>query len=146
MDLYESGQIGSAEVIHARCHSFTRQTLEVTRLLPFSIADIEPRPQLEEAAPDYLIVEPDARRLVEYTIALWLSRRLYAIYWDSKLSEAACRAIELNERYEALRRQREKTLQRYFRACHEVIDAGIREVFASHHFFAARSGTREDAA
>jgi len=136
VDQYLKQRIGSAYIIHARCHSFTRQTVEMVRLLPFNISDVSEAPEGEARdLPDYVVVEPAIEHVLEYTIALWLGRCLYEIYWDSKLSETACRAIELTERYETLSRNSLKTRMRYFRACHEVIDSGIREVFASHHFF-----------
>ncbi|MBF0253555.1 MAG: F0F1 ATP synthase subunit gamma [Candidatus Omnitrophica bacterium] len=137
LDQYLNQKIGSATIIYARCQSFTRQTLEESRVLPFHEADITGADdgslgEMPVAPRGLTIIEPDIRKIVDYTIALWFGRRLYELFWESKLSEVANRSIELSERHERLSRQRGRTLSRYFRASHEVIDAGIREVFASH--------------
>lgn len=134
MKEYLSRRIGSATVIYAQCHSFTRQSLAVKRLLPFDASDLEARSRAGQVDKDFLYVEPDVISIIEYTIALWFGRKLYEIFWDSKLSEVANRAIELNERFDSLSRSNTKTKTRYFRASHEVIDEGIREIFASQHF------------
>ena len=138
IDGYLKKEFGSVDIVRAVCHSFTHQSVESVQLLPLSLADITRSEGLDvktEESPDYLVIEPHVKPVIEYTIALWLGRRLFEIYWDSKLSEVASRAIELTERYEALSRKSAKTRLQYFRACHEVIDTGIREVFSSHHFF-----------
>lgn len=132
MDRYLKGRIGSAEIVHAQCHSFSRQTIAVDKLLPFNELRVSGQETAESG--NYTFVEPDIRQVIEYTIALWFGRKLYEIFWDAKLSEVAGRAIELNERYESLSGRSRKTRIRYFRAAHEMIDSGIREVFASQHF------------
>ncbi len=132
MDLYTANRIGSIHVIYARCHSFTKQTLEVTNLLPYNMLGNQ-RPE-DETELDTVIMEPDIEQIIQYTIALCFGRQLYEIFWDSKLSEVAARTIELNERYEHLSKSSEKVRMQYFRASHEVIDAGIREIFSSQHF------------
>jgi ATP synthase F1 gamma subunit len=138
IDQYMGKRIGRAELIFARCQSFTKQSLDSTVLLPFNISKL--REIQQKAAEDidtqgYVILEPDIRRIVEYTIALWFGRKMYQIFWESRLSEAACRALELNDRHENLSRKSQKTRMQYFKAHHEVIDIGIREVFAGHHYF-----------
>ncbi len=138
MDAYVRNQIGSATIIYAHCHSMTHQTVESLKILPFHMAEHGQGTgsQFESrlASDRYVVIEPDFQHLVEYTVALWFGRKLYEIFWDCKLSEVACRAIELNERIETLTKQRDKTRMRYFRSNHEVIDAEIRDIFASHHF------------
>lgn len=129
------GQMGNLRVVYTRCHSFSRQTVEVEQLLPFDLlrldAEAAGAAQEQEKAGGYIILEPAARPIIDYTIALWFGRRLYEVFWQSKLSELASRTIELTERHDMLSRRSVKTRLRYFRACHEVIDSGIREVFAS---------------
>ena len=137
MGQYLRQRIGSAEVVYARCLSFSRQTMRIKKLLPFdallNAGDMNLRVE-EVEEKQYVIFEPDLVGIIEFTISMWFGRKLYEIFWDAKLSEVAGRAIELNERYEDLSRTRNKTRTRYFRACHEVIDEGIREIFASQHF------------
>ena len=128
------GRIGMAEVIFAKCDSFTRQTLAVEELLPFSSLNLDAVPEDPRFEPGLVILEPEAKSIIEYTIGLWFGRKLYEIFWDSKLSEVAARAIELNERSEKLSKTNEKTRIRFFRAQHEVIDQGIREVFSGQFF------------
>ncbi|MBI4432259.1 MAG: F0F1 ATP synthase subunit gamma [Candidatus Omnitrophica bacterium] len=143
IDQFIKKEIGSITIIYSRCQSFTRQTMAEIKLLPFNVYDLDTRSaddKKNEELLGYVICEPDRRRVVEYTMALWFGRKLYEIYWDSKLSEVASRAIELNERFEDLSRKSKKTQAQYFRANHEVIDAGIREIFASHHFFSKEKG------
>lgn len=143
LDLYMNNRIGSIHVIYARCHSFTRQTLEIASLLPYNMLGKQ-RPEDEEEL-NTVLMEPDIGQIIQYTIALCFGRQLYEIFWESKLSEVAARTIELNERYEQLSKSSEKVRMRYFRASHEVIDAGIREVFSSQHFSRKLRKTAEEA-
>lgn len=133
LDLYTNNRVGSIHMIYARCHSFTRQTLEIASLLPYNILGRRP-PVEDEEELNAVLIEPDIGQIIRYTIALCFGRQLYEIFWESKLSEVAARTIEINERYEQLSKSSEKIRMRYFRASHEVIDAGIREVFSSRHF------------
>ncbi len=146
LDQYLKGNIGELRVIYARCHSFARQSVETFELLPFNILRLETQAAGIARASEnsgHVLVEPNARSIIDYTIALWFGRRLYELFWQSKLSELASRTIELSERHEGLSRTSQKTRVRYFRACHEVIDAGIREVYASLSFANELKGEAE---
>lgn len=142
MNQYMKRQIGSVEIIYAHCHTFTRQSLATEFLLPFVPNEDELGEGVEKQI-EHSIQEPDFQKIFEYTVSLCFGRRLYEIFWDSKLSEVANRSIELNGRYETLSRKSEKTRSQYFRANHEVIDIGIREIFASRHFFEKMKKTRD---
>lgn len=147
---YVKNAFGSVRAVYVQCQSFTRQSLQVTPLLPFNVKDMSAR--AAERYPDYrrdieyVIAEPDIQRVLQYTIALCFGRQLFDIFWESKLSEVVARTVELSDRHETLTKRFEKLKIQYMRASHEVIDTGIREVFAGHHFTQKLKAEKEKAA
>ena len=137
MSRFAKKEISMVKIVYPRCHSFSQQRVEVSDILPFNISSLRQNsakkfPLLYD--PEYVVVEPDAKRIIEYTVALCFQRQLFEIFWNSKLSEVAARTMELNARYDRLSKNAEHLKSKYFRACHEVIDEGIREVFAGISF------------
>ena len=137
MGKYSSKEFNSVRIVYPRCYSMARQTIVASEILPFNILDLARKSKKNNSWRDeigYVLVEPSAQRIIEYTISLCFQRQLYEIFWNAKLSEVAARTIELNQRYERLSKDIQKMKTQYFRACHDVIDEGIREISASIRF------------
>lgn len=117
-------EMGRVFVAYPKPVSLTFQTVEVVRLLPFMAQS----PAGEERK---VIVESSFGDILDYLVKIWITHKLYDIFEDSKLSEFSARMMHLEESGEELSRQGEALRYRYFRSYHEMVDKGMREIFAS---------------
>jgi len=125
---YLQRKFASVLVFYPRCMSFVHQEVESFQLLPY-----ERPPQsldLVSSDPREIILEPSAYSIIEYLIQLWLARKIHELFWQSKLSELAARAMHLEASFQELGEQKKKQTLKYFRSLHEVADTSIRESYA----------------
>ncbi|MGH7272863.1 MAG: F0F1 ATP synthase subunit gamma [Nitrospiria bacterium] len=115
-------------VFYPRSRSFTQQEVASLQLLPYE----RPSQSAEVASSDprEVILEPSAYLIIEYLIKLWLTRKIHEVFWQSKLSELAARAMHLEASFLELAQQKKKQTLQYFRSLHEVTDTSIRESYA----------------
>ena len=125
------GRLGSLTIVHPRALSFTIQRVEVIHALParrWLLGAVQPR-GIRSKTP--LLLESPAEKILEYLVWVWLGERLYEALGASRLAELAARSVHLEGSLEELKRRRNKLLRRYFHERHEVIDRGMRELFAA---------------
>lgn len=115
-------------VFYPRSLSFTHQEVESFQLLPYERPPQSP--DLVSSDPTEIILEPSAYSIIEYLIQSWLARKIHELFWESKLSELAARAMHLEKSFQELAEQKKKLTLQYFRSLHEVTDASIRESYA----------------
>ena len=72
--------------------------------------------------------------VLDYVVTQWVGYRLAEIFALSRLSELAARVAHLEGSYQELQQRGKKLKLHYFRARHEMVDQGIREVFAGQFF------------
>ncbi|MEI8349088.1 MAG: FoF1 ATP synthase subunit gamma [Candidatus Omnitrophota bacterium] len=109
--------------------SFTFQKVEVIKLLPCTEL-FEKKEDLTSGG-EKVIVESHLEDIIEHLVAEWISEKLYEVFEDSKLSEFAARAINLEQSYQNVSQSRKIARYRFFQAKHTAIDRSMRETFAS---------------
>ena len=129
-------------VVYPRFISFAHQEVEVFQLLPYKRVTGNgervtgngereiPYPVSRIPYPEVLI-EPSLNRVVDYLIRLWAGEKLYEIFYESKLSELAARAMHLEGSFLELSRIRKDLKLQYIRSLHEAMDKANRDIFAS---------------
>lgn len=122
------GRLGQLTIVYPRASSFTVQTVEMVRAVPCQT-------WLKEGAPSgirgTLLMESTSANILEYLVWVWLGQKLFEVFGMSRLAELAARAVHLEMSSQELQRRKDKQMRRYFRERHEVIDRGMRELFAS---------------
>jgi len=134
---------GKTTIIYPHFISFSVQKTQQFQLLPckFLFAE-EEKPatlgiNLEDTgittllSNDELIVEPSLKRVIEQVVKTWISQLLNSIFWESKLSEWAARAMHLEKSFTEIKNQNKVLRLQYFRLLHEMSDKSAREIFAS---------------
>ena len=121
-------------IVYPHFISFSHQEVEVFQLLPYKRvkgngervkgpSTLNPQPEL--------IIEPSLNRVAGYLIRLWVGRKLYEIFYESKLSELAARAMHLEGSFLELSQIRKNLKLQYIRSLHEAMDKANRDIFAS---------------
>ncbi|MFQ5541434.1 MAG: F0F1 ATP synthase subunit gamma [Candidatus Binatia bacterium] len=126
---YLHRKCGRVVVFYPRLVSFTHQEVDSFQLLPYTPPS-EGRDPASLSDPAQTILEPSAYSIIEYVVKLWLSRRIQEVFWQSRLSEVAARAMHLEASGVELGQQKKRATLRYFRNKHEVTDTSIRETYA----------------
>jgi len=123
---YLKGNFSKLLIVYPKYHSVGRQEVVTQQMLPVA----HPGKALPQSARELVLESPLAE--IEHALAnRWVGAIFHEAAWNSKLSELAGRTIHLEGASEELTKQnRELTLQ-YFRAHHEEMDQGVREVYAS---------------
>lgn len=109
--------------------SFTFQKVEVIKLLPCT--ELFERKEARTVSDEKVIVESHLEDIIEHLVAEWISEKLYEVFEDSKLSEFAARAINLEQSYQNVLQLRKIARYRFFQAKHTSVDRSMRETFAS---------------
>ncbi len=122
--LFKEDKISQVCVIYAKFVSLTTQQVEAEDLFPLHL------PDSKKDITD-LIIEPTANRVIENFVKLWLSSKLYEIFFSSKLSEYAARIMHLEESSKELVRLNQKLKLEYFKYLHSLSDKTIREIVAA---------------
>lgn len=125
-------------VVYPHFISFSHQEVEVFQLLPYKSVGSEqyavdkklPTANCQLSAGSILI-EPSLNRVADYLIRLWVGEKLYGVFYESKLSELAARAMHLEGSFLELSRIRKDLKLQYIRSLHEAMDKANRDIFAS---------------
>lgn len=122
------GRLGETLIVHPSPVSFTVQKIEAVNVLPYRFDKTQPSPAL---AGQKVLLESSPYEMINYLTETRLIQLFDSIFEESKLSEFSARAVHLEEIYQDLTKQGKHLRGQYFRAQHEIIDKGIREVFSS---------------
>ena len=128
LDAYHK-KFGKILVIYPEFVSLTNQHVRAYQLLPYAEFNVGQR-ALHTAVEDMLF-EPDAARVIEMLIELWMGIKLLEIFWSSKQSEYAARIMHLDGSMQELKFINQKIRYEYFRQAHALKDNAIREITAS---------------
>ncbi|MCK5081338.1 MAG: hypothetical protein KAR31_00395, partial [Candidatus Omnitrophica bacterium] len=69
--------------------------------------------------------------MVEYLVETWVVQKLFEVFEDSKLAEFSARTVHLEESYQILLGQGKGIRYQYFRGRHELVDAGMRDIYSA---------------
>ena len=134
LNLILSGRLGTLTVVHPFASSFTVQRVEVVPVVPCQ-RWLRAKPVVRGVR-GRLLMESSTASVLEYLVWIWLGQKLFEAFGMSRLAELAARAVHLEMSSQELQRRKGKQLRRYFRERHEVIDRGMRELFAAKAIFA----------
>jgi ATP synthase F1 gamma subunit len=122
------GRIGTIKIFYPRALSITVQRVEVLTALPVSEW---PRPKNKIPFGEGIIMETSPSDMIEYMAYLWLGQKLYELFGFSRLAEMAARFIHLEQSSHEIERLQKELRLKFFRLRHEIIDRGMRELFAA---------------
>ena len=123
---YLSRAVGRVYVIYSSFISITSQQIELETLLPLAQASVPSARPLRD-----LLLEPNARSVIEGWIKVWLDFRFYHIFWSSKLAEFAARIMHLEGSVQELGKINSHLRMEYFKYLHGLSDKSIRELSAA---------------
>jgi F-type H+-transporting ATPase subunit gamma len=118
-------------IIYPKFISFAFQEINTEQLLPYVPAEEEAEPQILISPKFELLIEPSLERVIDFLVRIWMVQKVYDIFWESKLSELASRAVHLEGSSQAVEELNKKLQFIYFRIIHQLSDKNIREIFAS---------------
>ncbi len=124
-------KIGKVTVTYPKFISFSQQEVQTLNLFEWlknppavsSPDDTTPELPLEFS------YEPFLDKVADYLLRLWLTHKIYEIYWHSKLSEFAARMMHLEGSLQELSEMKKKLTLQYFKGKHESTDRNIRDIF-----------------
>jgi len=127
-------KIGKVMVTYPKFISFAQQEVEVFDLFEW----LKPAPVDTQPVKDStnhlgnvpVTYEPFLDKVADYLLRLWLTHKLYEIYWHSKLSEFAARMAHLEGSLQELKEMKKQISLLFFKGKHEITDRTIRDIFA----------------
>ena len=123
-----SGKLGMLTIVYPRASSFTVQKVETVRAVPCQTWLREGK---VSGIRGKLLMESTPSSVLEYLVWVWLGQKLFEVFGMSRLAELAASAVHLEMSSQELARRKDKQMRRYCRERHEVIDRGMRELFAA---------------
>ena len=140
-----AGKLGAVKIVYPRAVSLVINRVETETFIPFSqLPDAKtsgPAPESPEAGAGIalskeVIFESTPRELVENLVYVLMGQRLFEIFGMARLAEQAARFTHLEESGQKILELNRKLQLQYFRRRHEMIDAQMRELFASRSTYA----------
>ncbi len=126
--------LGSLVIAYPRAVSFAVQRVEIIQALPCQSWLKGADPAVPRMGGPILMESP-VERVLEYVVWVWLAEKLYDVFGSSRLSEFGARSAHLESSTQELNRRRTRFMRRYFRERREIIDRGMRELFAARSIF-----------
>lgn len=133
------GQYGPVFVVYPRAHSFVLHRVEVSQLIPFMLEEKEKKVLDDPKARRYssdVILESSSADVAEYLVGVVIAQRLFDIFGYARICEQAARYLHLEESCNKILEMNKKLYLEYFRRRHEIIDANMRDLFASRALYA----------
>ena len=131
-------ELGPIHVIYPRAHSFTTHRTEKATLIPFSpvVKESAPNQPMKRKLSTGTILESSPADVSEYLVSLVVAQRLFEIFGYARICEQAARYLHLDESCNKIQEMNKKLYLQYFRRRHEIIDANMRDLFASRALYA----------
>jgi F0F1-type ATP synthase gamma subunit len=126
--------LGSLFIAYPRSVNFSIQRIEVIPVLPCQ-AWLKGSDAARPARSGPILMESPPERVLEYIVWVWLAEKLNEVFGSARLAEFGARAAHLEGSTQELQRRKGRLMRRYFRERREVIDRGMRELFAARAIF-----------
>ena len=124
-----AGKFGKLVLFYPRPLSVMAQKVEVLTILPcVKLFERKPVETVKNVNP---IIESSIDDMVEYLVETWVVQKLFEVFEDSKLAEFSARTVHLEESYQILLDQGKGIRYQYFRGHHELVDAGMRDIYSA---------------
>ncbi len=129
MEQGHAGKFGQLVLFYPKPLSFMVQKVEELKLLPCTkLFEEKPEAAKNKVNP---IVESSIDDIVEHLVETWIVQKLFEVFEDSKLAEFSARTVHLEESYQILLEQGKGIQHEYFRGRHELVDAGMRDIYSA---------------
>ncbi len=134
------GELGAITVVYARAFTFVTHRVETLQMIPFQLVKKEGGTSKDDArAKNYsldVIMESDPASVAEYLVSLVVAQRFFEIFGYARICEQAARYLHLEESCNKIQEKNKELYLQYFRRRHEIIDANMRDLFASRSLYA----------
>ncbi len=131
-------EYGPVHIVYPRAHSFTTHRTEVATLVPFQALKKEAvaSEEAHRKPSAGVILESAPADVAEYLVSIVVAQRLFEIFGYARICEQAARYLHLEESCNKIQEMNKKLYLQYFRRRHEIIDANMRDLFASRALYA----------
>jgi ATP synthase F1 gamma subunit len=138
LDKVLKNEYGPIHVVYPRAHSFVTHRTEALTLIPFQAVQKErvstgKRRLMPSSG---VVLESSPADVAEYLVSLVFAQRLFDIFGYARICEQAARYLHLEESCNKIQEMNKKLYLQYFRRRHEIIDANMRDFFASRSLYA----------
>jgi ATP synthase F1 gamma subunit len=123
------GKIGKVSVIYPWPKEFGTVKPRMIRLLPCEHV-LRKQAQLMDTF-KYVIEESDPVELIGYMANIWVTSRLYEIFYDTALAAAAAQTQQLDNSAQKMKKEMQMVRLKYRKAKRSDIDKSLREVFSA---------------
>ncbi len=138
LDKVLKNEYGPIHVVYPRAHTFVTHRTESVTFIPFETVKKE-KPVIPESGKKPsagIILESSPADIAEYLVSLVVAQRLFDIFGYTRICEQAARYLHLEESCNKIQEMNKKLYLQYFRRRHEIIDANMRDLFASRALYA----------
>lgn len=132
-------EYGAVLIVYPRAHSFVVHRVEVAQLIPFTLKEDASKQSADptiKSRSSEVILESSAPDVAEYLVGVVIAQRLFDIFGYARICEQAARYLHLEESCNKISEMNKKLYLQYFRRRHEIIDANMRDLFASRSLYA----------
>lgn len=123
------GRIGKVVVIYPWPKDYTVIKPRAIKLLPCE--DLLPQQRQSVERFRQVLEESDSVDMIGYLSNLWLSSKIYEIFYDTNLAAASAQTQQLDNSLGKMRKERDLVKLKYRKARRGDIDKSLREVFSA---------------
>ncbi len=123
------GRMGKVTLVYPWPKDFTVTKPRAVKLLPCE--DLLPKQAQTVESFRQVLEESDPVDMTGYLADLWLSSKIYEIFFDTNLAAAAAQSQQLDNSLGKMRKERDAVKLKYRKAKRNDIDKSLREVFSA---------------
>ena len=123
------GRVGRVVLVYPWPKDYTVIKPRAVKLLPCE--DLLPQQAQNVEKFSRVIEESDSIDMIGYLSDLWLSAKIYEIFYDTNLAAASAQTQQLESSLGKMRKERDVTKLKYRKAKRGDIDKSLREVFSA---------------
>ena len=123
------GRVGKVIIVYPWPKDYTTTKPRAVKLLPCE--DLLPKQTQSVESFRQVIEESDPLDMTGYLADLWLSSKIYEIFFDTNLAAAAAQTQQLDSSLSKMRKERDVVKLKYRKAKRNDIDKSLREVFSA---------------
>lgn len=123
------GRIGKVVMVYPWPKDYTVIKTRAVKVLPCQ--DLLPQQEQKVENFKQVIEESDAVDMIGYLSNLWLSSKIFEIFYDTNLSAASAQTQQLDSSLGKMRKERDVVKLKYRKARRGDIDKSLREVFSA---------------
>lgn len=123
------GRLGRVTAVYPWPKDYTTTNPRAIKMLPCE--DLLPRQQQTIEQFKRVVEESDPLDMTGYLANLWLSSKIYEIFFDTDLSAASAQTQQLDSSLGKMKKERDVVKLKYRKARRSDIDKSLREVFSA---------------